>query len=87
MSVDVKPSAASETVPGLDEVLSVATIAELAIAPDGAEVAYVVHTQDSPSECGSSVIRIVSTADGTERALAEGMAPAWSPDRKRVAFV
>jgi len=59
----------------IDEVMQLRTISAVAISPDGAQVAYAVAGRPS------SEIRIGS------HKLADGAAPAWSPDGKAVAFL
>lgn len=87
MTVNLKRLASTAAVPALDEVLAAPTIAEVAVAPDGSAVAYVVHKRDPQADRDTTLIHIVSTCDGSMRVLAEGVAPAWSPDQRTIAFI
>ena len=61
MTVNLKRLASTAAVPALDEVLAAPTIVEVAVAPDGSAVAYVVHKRDPQADRETTLIHIVST--------------------------
>lgn len=69
----------------LDDLYRFAIPSEPAIAPDGRSVAYVLRTTDREADKDVKAIWLVTGDD--RRRIAEGRAPAWSPDGTTLAFV
>lgn len=75
----------------LDDFWRLASVDDVQLSPDGAEVAYVVETYDEQRNTGHSAIWLVTLVGGQARQFTTGdttdTQPRWSPDGTRLAFV
>ncbi len=74
-----------------NDLYRIRTAGDIAIAPDGRRVAFVVAEIDSAANASYSHLWLADTDGGTPRQLTRGKVrdrdPAWSPDGSRLAFV
>jgi dipeptidyl aminopeptidase/acylaminoacyl peptidase len=84
-------AAAPLSTPTIDQSLSMKSASGAQISPDGRYVAYVVRQTNWEENEFAQQIWIAQTATGERYQLTSGkkssMAPQWSPDSKRLAFV
>jgi Tol biopolymer transport system component len=57
------------------------------ISPDGRRIAYVLATVDVSPDSYQRAVWVIDVDGGSPRLLTEGMAPQWSPDGRRLAFL
>ncbi len=83
-----QPAAGSPT---LDEMVDQATIAQVALAPDGSAAAYVLGSISNAEKYPTARIDLIDLPGGAARPFTGGDgydgAPAWSPDGQTLAFV
>jgi dipeptidyl aminopeptidase/acylaminoacyl peptidase len=83
--------AAPLSTPTIDESLSMRSVSSAQISPDGRYVAYVVRSTNWEENEFTQQIWIAQTATGERYQLTSGkkssIAPQWSPDSRRLAFV
>ena len=77
-------SAAFGAGPSLDDLDSLDSLGGIELSPDGSAVAYTL-TQGRPG-ARRTEIRVIPSAGGESRTIAEGGSPAWSPDAGSIAF-
>lgn len=74
----------------IDDLTTFAVPGQPAISPDGGQCLYVLRTTDARADRNDHAIWCVGTRTGQPRQLTRGkadMAPAWSPDGTKVAFL
>lgn len=75
----------------VDDVLSMKTVSEVAISPDGRRVAYVVTVRDRSANVNNSDVWMVPTEGGEPVQLTKGpradRAPQWAGDGSWIAFL
>ena len=75
----------------LDDFWSLKTVNDVRLSPDGATAAYVVGAYDEARNAVHSAIWLAGLSGGEPRRFTSGeaadMAPRWSPDGRRLAFV
>jgi dipeptidyl aminopeptidase/acylaminoacyl peptidase/CubicO group peptidase (beta-lactamase class C family) len=74
----------------IDDLAALAVPSAPALSPDGSAVAYVVRTQDQEADRPCDQLWLVPTDGGEPHRLTAGpadLAPAWSPDGSRLAFL
>src|SRR3954468_6304327 len=74
-----------------EQIVTAITVREVAISPDGSQVAYVAAPASKDGEHPVSTIWLVSADGGPSRRLttseAHDYAPRWSPDGRALAFL
>jgi dipeptidyl aminopeptidase/acylaminoacyl peptidase len=85
-------AAAAETrTIGLADFGALAKVSDVAIAPDGKQVVYIVSRVDLKENRDPQTLTLVDVASGAQRALSydrRGLSsPAWSPDGTHIAFL
>ena len=82
---------AADTVPTIDQSLSMKSVSGAQISPDGRWVAYTVQQANWDENDFVQQIWIAMTATGERYQLTSGKksstSPQWSPDSRRLAFV
>ena len=75
----------------LDAIMSLKTVSDPQIAPDGTRVAYVVRSENRERNAYDSQIRIADADGKSDRPLAgshySDHSPRWAPDGQRLAFL
>lgn len=75
----------------IDDVLSLRSVSDVSISPDGRWVAYVVTARDREANITRSAVWLVSTEGGVPRQLSRGpradRSPRWAPDGTWIAFL
>ncbi|MFC0105450.1 serine hydrolase [Kibdelosporangium aridum] len=74
----------------IDDLTTFAVPGQPAVSPDGGQCLYVLRTTDAQADGYNHAIWLVSTKSGRPRQLTHGrtdMAPSWSPDGTKVAFL
>ena len=75
----------------LDDLKSIVGVSDATIAPNGAEIVYIVSKPDYKTDRSERTLMLYDIASHSERALTferKGVAsPAWSPDGMRLAFL
>jgi dipeptidyl aminopeptidase/acylaminoacyl peptidase len=83
--------AAFAETPTLEQSLSMKSVSNVEMSPDGKYVAYLVTQADWDENDFVSQVWLAVTATGTTYQLTSGrkssMSPQWSPDSKRLAFI
>ncbi len=81
----------AQTVPTIDQLVSLHRAGSPVISPDAARVAYTVRETDWDDNAYKTEIRIADVATGATRQLTHAKKsssqPAWSPDGRTLAFV
>src|SRR5262249_8378564 len=82
-----------QTVPAIDDLVSLKRVGSPALSPDGRLVAYTLRETNWDDDLYKTEIWIADTQTGSVRQLTNSMsaaksssAPAWSPDGRRLAF-
>jgi len=74
-----------------EDILSLKTVSDAQVSPDGRWVAYVVTAADMKENANDADVWLVSTAGGEAVRLTASKKndnqPRWSPDGKRIAFI
>ena len=75
----------------LDDIPRIAQVSNVAIAPDGTQIAFIVTRENMKDDTNDSTLELYDLATKRTRALSydrKGLAsPAWSPNGERLAFL
>src|SRR6185312_5000655 len=87
----IAPMALPHVPPTVDQILSLKRAGSPEISPDNLSVAYTVRTTNWDDNAYETAIWIADARTGAARQLTAGrkssLAPAWSPDGSRLAFI
>ncbi len=75
----------------LDDIPKIASVSNVAISPDGKQIAFIVTRQNLDADTNDSTLELYDIANKTTRALTYDRkalsSPAWSPDGTKIAFL